>query len=188
MRNYEMIHLIQAAGLPRDVQNVVVRAFNKMNDAEEPDGCLSISVSLCIALEQLGYSPKLCIGKFWVGEHDFYHAWTELDGKIIDVAIFGNSSFSPYWMDGVIKPQVNKGYDETHVKYEPFAFDEDFKDAMISQMMGRSFYYYCDNAPRRNAIWNLIMYYLDTSSMVVLQSVKDIARKHTIGERGDENA
>jgi hypothetical protein len=91
-------------------------------------------------------------------------------------------------MDGVIKPQVNKGYDETNVKYEPFAFDEDFKDAMISQMMGRSFYYYCDNAPRRNAIWNLIMYYLDASSMTVLQSVKDIERKHTIGERGDENA
>ena len=73
-------------------------------------------------------------------------------------------------------------------KKQCFVFDEDFKNAMISQMMGRSFYYYCDNAPRRNAIWNLIMYYLDASSMVVLQSVKDIARKHTIGARGDENA
>ena len=188
MKNYEMIHMIQDSGLPKNVQNVVVRAFNKMSDAKEPDGCLSISVSLCVALEQLGYSPMLCIGKFWYGEHDYYHAWTELDGKIIDVAIYGNSSFSPYWKDGVIKPQVNKSYDETDVKYEPFVFDEDFKNALISQMMGRTYYYYCDNAPRHNAIWNLIMYYLDTSSMDVLQSVKDIARKHTIGERGKGNA
>lgn len=188
MRNYEMIHLIQAAGLPKDAQNVVVRAFNKMDGTKEPDGCLSISVSLCIALEQLGYSPLLCVGKFWVNGHDFYHAWVQLNGRVIDIAIYGNTAFSPYWRDGIVKPQVNKEYAETDVKYEPFAFDDDFKDAMIAQMMGRSFYYYCDHAPKRNAIWNLIMYYLDTTSTAVLASVKDISKKHTIGERGEENA
>lgn len=187
MKNYEMIHLIQTAGLPVDAEKVVVRAFNKMNDVKEPDGCLSISVSLCIALEYLGYSPELCIGKFWVKGHDYYHAWTELDKRVIDVAIYGNTSFSPYWRDGIVAPQINRYYLETDIKYDPFVFDEDFKDALISKMMGKTFYYYCDNAPKRNAIWNMIMYYLDTSSLNVLKAIKDIAQLHTIGERNDTN-
>ena len=95
MRNYEMIHLIQEAGLPKDAQNVVERAFNKMNEIKDHNGCLTTSVALCTALEYLGYSPKLCIGKFWSSDYDFYHAWTELDGKVIDIAIYGNTSFLP---------------------------------------------------------------------------------------------
>ena len=188
MKNYDMIHLIQDAGFPKDAEKVVVRAFNRMYDAQEPNGCLLISVSLCIALEHLEYAPKLCIGKFWTEGHDFYHAWTELDGKVVDVAIYGNSHFFPLWSYEGINPQVNKGYADTDVKYEPFVFDEDFKDALIAEMMGKSFYSYCDNAPKRNMVWNLIMYYLDSSSSAVLSDVKEIARKHTIGEGGGLDA
>ena len=153
-----------------------------MNDNREPDGCLSTSVAICIALEQLGYTPKLCIGKYWVGGHDFYHAWTELEGKVIDIAIYGNTHFSSLWQDEKVNPQINKSYDETDIKYEPFTFDDDFKSSMIAQMMGRSFYFYCDHAPRRNAMWNLIMFYLDTSSNSVLLDIKEIAQKHVIGD------
>lgn len=185
MRNYKVIHLIQGSGLEKSAENVVVRAFNKMYDSREPDGCLSTSVSLCIALEYLGYAPKLCIGKYWVEGHDFYHAWTELDGKIIDISIYGNTCFSQYWPYGIVLPQINKSYSETDVKYEPFAFDEDFKRAQIAQAIGRSFFTYCDMAPKHNAIWNLILYYLNTTSLSALQAVKEIAKKHVIGERGD---
>ena len=187
MKNYEMINVIRAGGLPKDAENVVVRAFNKMNDAREPNGCLTTSVSLCIALEYLGYSPRLCIGKFWVNEHDFYHAWTELNGRVIDISIYGNTAFTLMRIDGIVKPQVNRGYSETDIQYEPFVFDDDFQNAMISQMMGRSFYYYCDSAPRRNAIWNLLLSYLDTSSSATLAAIKEIAKKHIIGEKGDAN-
>ena len=182
MKNYEMIHLIQAAGLPEDAQKVVVRAFNKLYDAREPDGCLSTSISLCLALEFLGYSPKLIIGKFLVNGHDFYHAWTEFNGNVIDVAIYGNSAFSPYWKDGVISPQVNKEYTETDVKYAPFTFDDDFQYAQISKVKGDSFFNYCNNAPKHNAIWNLILYYLDSSSFSALEAIKEIAKTHIIGE------
>ena len=180
-----MIHLIQASGLEKPAENVVVRAFNKMYDGREPDGCLSISVSLCIALEYLGFAPRLCIGKYWAEGHDFYHAWTELNGKVIDVAIYGNTCFSQYWPFEMVKPQVNKLYSETDVKYEPFAFDEDFKGAQIARMMGCSFYTYCEMAPKRNAVWNLILHYLNTTSLSTLQTVKEIAKKHVIGERSD---
>ncbi len=182
MKNYDMIHLIQDAGLPKDVQKAVVRAFNKLNDAKEPDGCLSTSVALCLALEYLGYASKLIIGKFWVNDHDFYHAWTELDGRIIDVAIYGNSVFSRFWLDGIIAPQVNKTYAETDVKYEPFAFDEDFQNSLISRAKGISFYSYCDNAPKKNAMWNLVLYYLDSASFSALSKIKEISKAHIIGE------
>ena len=182
MRNYPIIHKIQAAGLPKDVENVVVRAFNKMNDYEEPDECLSISISLCLAIEYLGYNPRLCIGKFWVDNHDFYHAWSELEGRVIDIAIYGNSAFSVMWQDEIIEPQVNIDYANTDVKYEPFVFDEDFPFSQISMMMGKTFFYYCNSAPKRNAIWNLILSYLDTSSAQVLSCIKEQSQKHIIGE------
>ena len=187
MRDYALIHKIQASGLPKDVENVVIRAFNKMNDCQDHCGCLTTSVSICLALEYLKYSPKLCIGKFWVNGHDFYHAWVELNEKIIDVAIYGNTAYSPSWRDGIIEPQVNRGYDDADITYEPFTFDDDFKDADISKMMGKSFFYYCDHSPRHNAIWNLILYYLDTSSPTTLSSIKELSRNHIIGEGGEAN-
>ena len=67
-------------------------------------------------------------------------------------------------------------------KNTPFVYDDDFKEAMISVMMGKSFFYYCDNAPKRNAIWNRILYYLDTSSLSALNKVKEISKGHIIGE------
>ena len=185
MRNSEIVSLIQSAGLSPKATDAVVRAFILMNDNKDCNGCLTISISLCIALEYLGYSPKLCIGKFWVGRHDFYHAWIELDKKVIDIAIYGNSSFSPYWIDDVIMPQINKAYNETDVKYEPFTFDGEFQNAAISQAIGWSFYFYCENAPWPNAVWDIIMYYLGSSSIAVLKSIKDIAKKHLIGEQDD---
>ncbi len=182
MRDYNLIHKIQNAELPNDAENVVIRAFNKMNDFRDHNGCLSTSIVIFLALEYLGYNPKLCIGKFWVNDHDFYHAWVELNGKIIDVAIYGNTAYSPYWMDGVIEPQVNRSYEDADVKYEPFVFDDDFKDALISQMMGHSFYNYCESAPKRNAMWNLILHCLDTSSPEILSKIKELSRNHIIGE------
>lgn len=182
MKNYEMIHLIQEAGLPKDAEKVVVRAFNKINDAQDPMACLTTSVVLCIALEYLGYSPKLCLGKIWSDEQDYYHAWTELDGKVIDVAVFCNSSYSPYWKGKTISPQVNKTYTDTDVKYESFVFDEDYEETWIAQAVGLSFYFYCENAPKKNVIWKTIMYCLDASSLNVLYRIKDIAERHEIGE------
>ena len=187
MKNYDMIHLIQKAGLDKDAESVVVRAFNKMNDCQDHCGCLTISVSICLALEYLKFSPKLCIGKFWVNGHDFYHAWVELNEKIIDVAIYGNTAYSPFWQDGIVKPQINVSYDDADITYEPFTFDDDFKDADISEMVGKSFFYYCDHAPKHNAIWNLILYFLDTSSTTTLSSIKELSRNHIIGEGGDDN-
>ena len=182
MKNYDMIHLIQAAGLSKDVEKVVVRVFNMLNDARDSQGCLTSSVVLCIALEYLGYLPKLCLGKFWAFGHDYYHAWTEIDGKVIDIAIYGNTSFSQYWRDGIIMPQVNKAYDETDVKYEPFIFDEGYEETWIGAVMGWSFYDYCEKAPKRNVVWNMILHCLETSSLIALQRIKEISRSHVIGD------
>ena len=49
--------------------------------------CHASSSALYVALSELGFKPRLCIGE--VKERDIYfdHSWIELDGKIIDMAI-----------------------------------------------------------------------------------------------------
>lgn len=66
IKNYEMTHLIQSAGLPEDAQRVVVCEFNKPFDAKEPDGCMSTSISLYHVLDYFGYILRLIIGTAWV--------------------------------------------------------------------------------------------------------------------------
>ena len=68
--------------------NALVRTFNMICDNKEPDGCFSNSVALHVVLRSLGYDPKLCYGLCCspCGQ-DFYHAWLELDGNVLDLCI-----------------------------------------------------------------------------------------------------
>ena len=43
--------------------------------------------ALYVALSELGYSPKLCIGEMLGQGLYFDHSWIELDGQILDIAI-----------------------------------------------------------------------------------------------------
>ena len=49
--------------------------------------CHASCSALYVALSELGYSPKLCIGEMMGQGLYFDHSWIELDGKIIDMAI-----------------------------------------------------------------------------------------------------
>ncbi len=98
-RDYDAIHYIQRQLSGFEDKKMVfamTKAFNKMYAAKEPDGCLSTTVELFIALKYLGYKPRICYGLVVPpSDYEFYHAWLELDGKIVDIAIYGNAKFSP---------------------------------------------------------------------------------------------
>lgn len=49
--------------------------------------CHATSSVLFVALSELGYSPKLCVGEVRYNGLLFDHSWIELDSKIIDLAI-----------------------------------------------------------------------------------------------------
>lgn len=142
--------------------NAVLNAFNMMFKYMEPDGCLSTSVELYVILKYLGYTPKLCYGLVFLpnseGEkHEIYHAWLELNNKVIDTAIYGNAKYSPYSFFDIEMPICNESYEDIRdiADYHPFEFDEDWNGALISKFQGRKISEYCDASPN-GFLWDII--------------------------------
>lgn len=184
MRDYDAIHVIQNSGLPKNAASVLVRSFNKAYEAQEPDGCISNSAVNCVCLAYLGFNPVLRLGQIEVDERPFYHAWTELDGKIIDLAVYGNTHFPPFGdLLPSVMPQVNKEYGHADVSYYPDKFDDDFSSWGGHITLGMNMADYMDNAPKRNALWNMALYCLDMSPTADnLRKLKATASKYTIGK------
>lgn len=137
---------------------VLMKIFDMICDNQEDDGCLSDSVALLVVLRSLGYDVKLCYGLCTSpGGLDFYHAWLEMDGKILDMAIYGNAHFSPFWLDDrLIGPYVFENYDDTRIKYYDRKFDEDWDQCLLYTVIRvRSLKAYIDNAPN-DCMWKLI--------------------------------
>ena len=147
---------------------VLVKAFDLICSNEEPNGCMSSSVALHVILRSLGYEPKLCYGLCVTPlGNEIYHAWLELNGEALDIAIYGNSHFSPFWNDAQLLPVVFENYNNTAIRYRDHVFDEDWKNCMISQAVNMgSIANYIAKAPHAqhpsgNGIWKLIFSILD---------------------------
>ena len=161
---------------------VLVKIFDMICDNKEDDGCLSDSVALLVVLRTLGYDAKLCYGLCTSPEGlDFYHAWLEMDGRILDMAIYGNAHFSPFWLDDrSIGPYVFENYDDTRVKYYNRRFDEDWNQCQLYTVIRmRSLKAYIDNAPN-DCMWKLIFELLGE---VNSRSRRKKLEKYYAGER-----
>ena len=165
-RDYEARRLIsERSSVYNDTRlsQILVRTFDLMCNSQEPDGCLSTSIALQVILCSIGYAPKLRYGLCITPEgHEIYHAWLEMDETVLDLAIYGNSHFSPYWMDSkVLLPVVFESYQTTVVQYHDHVFDEDWGKSMISKavQMG-SVYEYIRRSPG-NGMWKLVFRILD---------------------------
>lgn len=183
MRDYDAIHIIQNSGLPKNAVSALVRSFNKMYEGQEPDGCISNSAVNCLALAYLGLSPTLRLGQVEIDGRPFYHAWTELDRKVIDLSIYGNTHFPPFGdiLPSVV-PQVNRSYGNTDISYFPDKFDDDFDSWDGHITLGMKMADYLDHAPKRNALWNMALYCLDMSPTADnMRRLKDTASKYIIG-------
>ena len=146
----------------------LVKAFDIIYNNQEPDGCMSNSVALHIILRSFGYDPKLCYGLcITPAGNEMYHAWLELDGKVLDLAIYGNSHFSRFWHEDPVGPVVFEKYTDTAVKYGDHIFDDDWDECMISKIVGMgSVSGYVSRAPHvnhpsGNGMWKVIFSILD---------------------------
>lgn len=171
----------------RKLTSVVTNAFNRMYKDKEPDGCLSISTQIVACLQYLGYDAKLIIGQVYNETNDsFYHAWVELDNKIIDVSGYGNSNWSPlYFGKPWLYPVINELYEESkasEVDYHKFEFDEDWLESQISVAEGWSITKYFDGSPRK-CLWQLSCDLLGMSLIIKnKQRLKDITDTIIIGK------
>lgn len=180
-RDYEQLRNIRQAvknyNGDEQLSSILERCFNWMCQEEEDNGCLIQSVALYVALKTLQYHPQICYGlcKLPSGQ-EFYHAWLELDGRIIDIAIYGNIKWSPlcYQADITPAPVVLKLYNQSPIQYGKYQFDNDWDYASIALVDRMSVAQYIQNAPNQ-CVRKRIGYILNASRAQVESAMKNYA-------------
>lgn len=69
------------------VNDVICNMYRYMKQNSWIGACHSTCSVLFVALSELGYKPKICIGEVLHPLFQFDHSWIELEGKIIDLAV-----------------------------------------------------------------------------------------------------
>lgn len=182
-RNYLAIHYIQnqMKGFTPKFVECVIKCFNMIDQTHEPNGCLSNSVALFICAKEYGYDPVLCYGLCELEQKEFYHAWLEINGVIIDMSVYGNVNFSPWsmWDNKLDKPYIGS-YEDAIIHYGRFEFDKDWPNSMIARVEGWSFEKYMNGCPQ-NAMWKLVCKFLDkTFTSNLIERLKMHIRNKTI--------
>ncbi len=78
---------VNANGYDDRISDVLCNLNRYMQRKQWWGACHASCSALYVALFELGYSPKLCIGEMMGQGLYFDHSWIDLDGKIIDMAI-----------------------------------------------------------------------------------------------------
>lgn len=78
---------VEANGYDGRIADVLCNLYRYMQQKQWWGACHSSCSALYVALSELGYAPKLCIGEMMGQGLYFDHSWIDLDGKIIDIAI-----------------------------------------------------------------------------------------------------
>lgn len=161
---YKIKRLIRDSNLPAKTTPIVTRLFNQMDDVQAGDSCLSLSVAMCVAFAYIGIESDVKLGQIVVAGEPFYHAWLEVNGNVIDIAIYGNIKYSNAYRELSNKkvlsvmPQINKSYQDVddNIEYFPNKFDDDFELSPLSVAYKMPILTYCDGAPN-NGMWTSIL-------------------------------
>lgn len=177
-KNYKGIHYIQEQlkDFDKSFVNCVIRCFNLIEENKEPNGCLSNTTALYICAKSCGYNPIICYGLCNLDGRDFYHAWLEINGIIIDLSIYGNVNYSHYsmWNYKIDTPYIGK-YDNSKILYGKFKFDQDWSKSSIGQIAGKTLIQYMNGSPRYG-MWKLVCKFMDkTLTKDLLQQLQKYA-------------
>ena len=80
-------YAVKENGYKEDIGDVLTNMYRYMERKQWWGACHASCSALYVALSELGYSPKLCIGEMLGQGLYFDHSWIELDGQILDIAI-----------------------------------------------------------------------------------------------------
>lgn len=177
-KNYKCIHYIQEQlkDFDKSFVNCVIRCFNLIEKNKEPNGCLSNTAALYICAKSFGYNPIICYGLCNLDGRDFYHAWLEINGIIIDLSIYGNINYSPYsmWNYKIDTPFIGE-YSDSKISYGRFKFDQDWSKSLIGQIAGKTLIQYMNGAPQYR-MWKLVCKFMDkTLTKDLLQQLQRYA-------------
>lgn len=78
---------VMGSGYKDDLADALCNLNNYMQRKQWWGACHASCSALFVALSELGYRPRLCIGELMGQGLYFDHSWLELDGEILDMAI-----------------------------------------------------------------------------------------------------
>ena len=105
-RNYEALHhiQIQLSEYDKGLSHAIQRLFNILDQKEESQGCVIVNIISALIFKKYGIEPEIHLGEVITdGEHEAYHCWLTIEGKIFDMGIYGNSNFNPYYYGEKLK-------------------------------------------------------------------------------------
>lgn len=154
MNDIELYIKNQLVGFNQKFIDAVIDVYKFMQSNKECGTCLTISVQLVVIAKYYGYNAQLVYGLCKYDGHDFYHAWIEINGKIIDIAIYGNVNWSGIGCK-IDLPVVYCDYDTTDVYYGKFEFDETWFDSDLYEAEGWTIEKYLNNS-KHQFLWYLL--------------------------------
>lgn len=186
-KNYEAVHYIREklTGFDPVFVNAVLKCVDMIDRHKEGDGCMSNTSALFLIARKCGYDPEFCYGLCNLDDKEFYHAWLEINGMIIDPSIYGSirygSGFENYDTD---IPVIEKTDADLLITYRKYEFDDDWKEleklgicTLCGFIDGKTLEEYMDGLPL-NGMWKLTCIYLDA---VPTKAVVEDLRKYCKG-------
>lgn len=83
----QISNIIASYDQNHELTEVLTRLLRYMKDNSWTGACHATAATLFVALSEIGYSPKLCVGEVGYESAFFDHSWIEIDERIIDLAI-----------------------------------------------------------------------------------------------------
>ena len=127
-KNYEMIHFIQQQTPNKTISDIITRLFTRLDAQTIYASALSTSISIVLAAALYDIKADLILGTIGIpgAGSCFPSAWVEIDGNIYDLSIYFDSLRHPVLKEhvSVIKPQINKDYNDTDLDYFDFQFSD----------------------------------------------------------------
>lgn len=151
-----ILKIAQNNGLSDNIQYTLIKLFDYMMEKNLYGCCHSLSSALYVALCELEEKPKLCIGEcFKSKESPFDHSWIELNGKVIDIAVYMPLTRKINSVTGVIIMDIDTLTQEKYTtQYGCYVSGLDY---IAKTVMETPFSEYMDKCPFEvGGLWNLV--------------------------------
>lgn len=158
-KNYEALHHIQKqlSDYDSNISNAIQRLFNIEDQIKQCQGCVIDSVVVALIFKKYGIDVEFHLGEMcYDGQHDAYHCWLTLECKILDMGIYGNSNYNPYFHgEKMMYPLIFE--DVKDIKYVDGSTEE---ESWLSQLGGMCIMDYIKICPQ-NRVFKLFCQSLD---------------------------
>lgn len=96
--------------------SAIQRLFNFEDQHKESMGCVQDSVTACLILKHFNVDSQLHLGEICAdGIQDSLHCWLSIGDKIMDIGIYGNSNYNPYYSGKKLDAPII--LENTNIKY-----------------------------------------------------------------------